>query len=399
MSAINCLKPAELIELANDAQEDNAAGPAWLTRMFFSRNSFSADGRFRIMDIDKHAASVGLHVCHPCEKAPGTDRREMRQIEEFTIPHLKYQDYINWCNEQPVKYLGSELPWEQMDAGQKWALFDAEKIEDQLAGHFTTLNVHAANAMKHGAYTVRWANPDEAAEAAGEAGAAKKDVVFPRNPGHKVDLNKDKGAKVWGSSREIADIGLCNAKLADRVRHASGSAVTDIVMGHGTFTYGLQSAKNAENHFRDYAAKTEAPADGNLNFSHRSVDQDDVIYHGEWNGIRYWTYSGQYSDREGNLTYYIDPGHALFVANGRDGFQGIIVKGGINHPEVFKKNLTYFIKQYGGDSEGMQKGQSFWSRSIVYPGRPNATLYAKVLSDALINEITSSGEDTLAGAA
>ncbi len=400
MSAINCLKPAELITLADDACADQAAGPGWLMRSFYQRSSFSADGRFRMMNIDKHAASVGLHVCHPCENAPGTDRREMRTIEEFTIPHLKYQDQINWCNEQPVKYLGTALPWDEMDAGQKWEQFDSEKIEDQLQGHFTTLNVHAANAMKYGAYTVRWANPDEAAEAAGDVNAGKKDIVFPRNSNHLVDLSKEKGFKVWGKGRDIEDIGVDNNKLADRVRFASGAAVTDVVMGPGTFTYGIKTATKAREHFTNNVNCCDLPADGSLSFTNRSeVDCEEVTFHGEWDGVRYFTYSGQYADRDGNLNYYIDPGHALFVANGRNGFQGIRVNGGINHPEVYKQNLEFFIKQYGGDSEGMQKGQSFWSRSIVYPGKPNATLYAKVLSDGLIAEITSTSGDLLADAA
>ena len=400
MSAINCLEPAELITLADDAVEDQQVGPNWLTRTFFPRQQFSPNGKFRMMKLDKFAGSVGLHVCHPCEKAPGTDRREMRLIREFNIPHLKYQDHINWCNDQPVKYISGPVPWEKMTHGQKWEQFDQEKLEDQLMGHFTTLDLHASNAIKLAAISVKWANPDEAGEAAGEDGSLAKDIVYPRNANQNIDLNaKGSKFKTWGPSITMKTLGVQNAKLAERVLVSSGAAVTDIVLGPGTYTYGIQDAENSEKHFRDCDASCEPAADGNLTFTMRSIKEGELVSHGQWNGINYWTFSGQYADRKGNLNYHIDPGHALFVANGSNGFQGYQVNGGIDHPEVYEENLAYFIKQYGEDNEGMTKGQSFWSRAIVYPGKPNATLYAKVLSQGLIDEIKSNSDDLLADAA
>lgn len=192
-------------------------------------------------------------------------------------------------------------------------------------------------------------------------------VDFGRHAQHREVLA---GAARWGEAG-VSPYDYVEAK-AQMVTDRTGQAVTDVIMTTDAWAFykadaNIEKLMDTKRNELEIAQLATGP---------RQQPRAGIIYRGKVGHYRVWTYSGNYTDPEDNVTKPILPAYTLLIVS-QAGVDGVRHFGAIRDLKAGIQARQYFVKSWEVEDPS-QRFMLMQSAPLLVPYRPNASFCATV---------------------
>ncbi len=247
---------------------------------------------------------------------------------------------------------GEQIGGGQMSPAEREALI----LVDELTGHIQMIRnrkeLMAAEVLRTGKVTV-----------SGE-GYQTQVVDFGRSSTHTVTLtSNDRWNVDHADSLPLDDLQV-NAELISK--DAGGDAL-DVIMESGAWNAFRKHSTVSGRIDRRHTTDTQIAVGG--------IKERGLVYKGEIDGFRIWTYQDWYETDDGTVTPFLPSGTVLQVAGAIEGVQAF---GAIKDPKAGYQAVPYFSKVYYEEDPGANIILT-QSAPLVVPLRPDASVGMSVL--------------------
>jgi len=314
----------------------------------FFPNVVLADTEFVSVDLDVGLRRMAPFVSPLMEGKPVESRKwQTNTFKPAYIKDLRTPDFRRPVLRQIGERIGGDLtPRERI--AQNLAF----EMEDQVQMVQRRLEWMAAQACYAGNYTVT-----------GD-GYESLNINFNRDSSLSLDISSGGTNAPWLGSGTTASSNI--ETWAQTVLQKSGAAVTDIVFTTGAFNLFVGDSRVQQSVW--YLRS----GDSRIEFGGAQVL--GAKYKGEWGGYNLWVYNDWYIDSNGAEQPMLP---ANYVLLGSKNLAGVRAFGAIMDEDFNYGPMPYAPKSWV-EKNPSRRHILMQSAPIVFPGRPNAMLAAKV---------------------
>lgn len=261
--------------------------------------------------------------------APGIPTRGMgSQTKKFRPAYIKMKDGITCADNAPMWYTGERPPWRTLTYAQKFALDRNAKIARHSAMKEIREEWMLANLLRTGSVNVTFQ---------GYAGQPEDsyDVDYARNPA--LDVTP---ATLWdqATANPVSDIRKWQKTLSREYR----GRVTHVIMGEDVPEHLV-----LHEDFNDLQHAGRRLLSGSFDTSMLRYQEEDTVDEiGNYRGVTYLSYNGQYYDQNGQSQFFVKPNEVLLVAAKQGMPKAMMLRGKIRNVNTLDRQVDMYQRAW-----------------------------------------------------